>query len=96
MEAFANDKSNAAETLIPTFDGAENIEGKGENAGDQHFLIFPQCFLHFQRQIPICQPHQIYLLIPTFDGAENIVGKIENAGNQHFLLFPQCFQMPSL
>ena len=22
----------------------ENIVGKGENAGFQHFLIFPQCF----------------------------------------------------
>ena len=29
----------------------ENIEGKGENAGDQHFLLFPQCFQPFQRQI---------------------------------------------
>ena len=24
---------------------SENIVGKGENAGNQHFLIFPQCFL---------------------------------------------------
>ena len=23
--------------------------GKGENAGDQHFLPFPQCILHYQR-----------------------------------------------
>ena len=23
----------------------ENTEGKGENAGNQHFLLFPQCFL---------------------------------------------------
>ena len=23
----------------------ENIVGKGENAGKQHFLLFPQCFL---------------------------------------------------
>ena len=22
----------------------ENIEGKGENAGYQHFLLFPKCF----------------------------------------------------
>ena len=26
------------------FDSAENIVGKGENAGSQHFLLFPQCF----------------------------------------------------
>ena len=25
----------------------ENIVGKGENAGYQHFLIFPQCFQKF-------------------------------------------------
>ena len=25
----------------------ENIVGKGENAGNQHFLLFPQCFLSF-------------------------------------------------
>ena len=24
-----------------------NIVGKGENAGNQHFLLFPQCFLTF-------------------------------------------------
>ena len=30
-----------------------NIEGKGENAGYQHFLLFPQgFFLPCQRQIP--------------------------------------------
>ena len=23
----------------------ENIVGKGENAGNQHFLLFPQCYL---------------------------------------------------
>ena len=26
----------------------ENIVGKGENAGNQHFLLFPQCFLPYQ------------------------------------------------
>ena len=26
------------------FDRAENIVGKGENAGYQHCLLFPQCF----------------------------------------------------
>ena len=28
----------------------ENIVGKGENAGYQHFLLFSQCFLLYQRQ----------------------------------------------
>ena len=27
----------------------ENILGKGENAGNQHFLLFPKCFLAYQR-----------------------------------------------
>ena len=30
--------------LIYVFDRVENIMGKGENAGYQHFLLFPQCF----------------------------------------------------
>ena len=31
-----------------------NIVGKEENAGNQHFLLNPQCFLLYQRQIPVC------------------------------------------
>ena len=30
--------------MIFIFDRIENIVGKGENAGYQHFLLFPQCF----------------------------------------------------
>ena len=30
--------------IISVFDRVENIVGKGENAGYQHFLFFPQCF----------------------------------------------------
>ena len=30
--------------MIFIFDGVENIVGIGENAGNQHFLLFPQCF----------------------------------------------------
>ena len=29
----------------------ENIVKKGENGGNQHFLLFPQCFLSFSKQI---------------------------------------------
>ena len=29
----------------------ENIVGKGENASNQHFLLFPQCFLPFATHI---------------------------------------------
>ena len=31
----------------------ENIVGKGENAGNQHFLLFPQCFLTFPEQFSV-------------------------------------------
>ena len=30
--------------IIFVFDRVENIKGKRENAGDQHFLLFPQFF----------------------------------------------------
>ena len=40
----------------------ENIVGKGENAGNQHFPLFPQCFLPFPKQISIFQPNVICLL----------------------------------
>ena len=35
----------------------ENIVGNTENAGNQHFLLFPQCFLSFLEQIPIFQSY---------------------------------------
>ena len=35
----------------------ENIVGKGENAGNHHFLLFPQCFLPFSKQISIFWSH---------------------------------------
>ena len=28
----------------------ENIVGKEENAGYQYILLFPKCFLHYERQ----------------------------------------------
>ena len=34
-----------------------NIVGKGENAGNQHFLLFPQCFLLFPTKISIIGIH---------------------------------------
>ena len=30
--------------MIAGYDRAEKIVGKGENAGYQHFLLFPHCF----------------------------------------------------
>ena len=44
LKAFSDDKINV--TLREKFflRLVENIVGKGENAGYQHFLLFPQCF----------------------------------------------------
>ena len=36
----------------------ENIAGKGENAGDQHFLLFKQCFLSSQSKIRLFDPQR--------------------------------------
>ena len=44
LKAFADDKLNVAVLMIFLFDRVENTVGKGENAGFQHFLLFPQCF----------------------------------------------------
>ena len=37
----------------------ENIVGKEENAGNQHFLLFPQCFPPYSRQKSSFQLNQI-------------------------------------
>ena len=37
-------KINVTQTMKFVFGRVENIVGKGENAGNQHFLLFPQCF----------------------------------------------------
>ena len=42
--AFAGDKFNVTKIVISVFDRVENIVGKGDNAGYQHCLLFPQCF----------------------------------------------------
>ena len=43
--AFADDKLDAANlVIVSAFDRVENIVGKGENAGHQHFLLFQQYF----------------------------------------------------
>ena len=44
FKANANAKLNVAKMMISVFDRVENIVEKGENAGYQHFLLFPQCF----------------------------------------------------
>ena len=44
LKAFAYDKINVTQKLEIISTRVENILGKGENAGYQHFLLFPKCF----------------------------------------------------
>ena len=44
LEAFADDKLNMSEELKFVLGREENIDGKGENTGNQHFLLFARCF----------------------------------------------------
>ena len=44
LKAFTDDKPNVARVMISVFDRTENIVGKGENVGYQHFLLFLQGF----------------------------------------------------
>ena len=44
LKAFADDKLNVTQNIKFVFHRIENIVGKEENAGYQHFLLFPQCF----------------------------------------------------
>ena len=44
LKDLADNKINATEKLKFLLGRVENIVGKGENAGHQHFLLFLQCF----------------------------------------------------
>ena len=44
LKALADDKLNVAKIMISVFSWVENIEGKGENAGYKHFLLFTTMF----------------------------------------------------
>ena len=41
LKAFADEKINVAQKSKYVLGRVENIVGKGENAGNQHFLLFP-------------------------------------------------------
>ena len=49
MNVCVDDKLNVPKMVISVFDRDENIVGKGENAGNQHFLLFPHVF---KRHLP--------------------------------------------
>ena len=44
LKAFADNKLNVTQNVKVVFHRIENVVGKEENAGYQHFPLFPQCF----------------------------------------------------
>ena len=44
LKAFADNKLNVTQNVKVFFHRIENIVGKEENAGYQHYLLFPQCY----------------------------------------------------
>ena len=44
LEVFVGEKLNVTVMMISLLHGVENSVGKGENAGYQHFLLFPLYF----------------------------------------------------
>ena len=50
LKAFADDKINVTQTLKFALERIENMVGKEENAGYQHFLLFLQCFEKLWRE----------------------------------------------
>ena len=72
------------------------LREKGENAGNQHFLLFPQCFLSYHKQILSfeaylkCRLQMLSILINlTFCCSVKDLTPCHII--QHFLLFPRCF-----
>ena len=53
FKAFVHDNPNVAKMVIFVFDRAKNIVGKGENAGYQHFFLFPQRFQKASVQVSL-------------------------------------------
>ena len=44
LKVFADNNLHRVQLMEFLFNRIENIMGKGENAGNQHFLLFPICF----------------------------------------------------
>ena len=102
LKGFADNKSNATQNLKFVLGRVQNIVGKEENAGCQHFLLFLLCFQKpsFSGSLKLQafaddKSNVTQNLKFVLGRVENIVGKGENAGYQHFLLILQCFQKPS-
>ena len=99
MKAFADDKINVTEKLKFVLERVENIVGKGENAGYQHFLtmfskgFFPRVIKSWDcvaRVNPF--PNKAWFLrVCCASLLKPLLVKGEIARNTQFLLFPKGF-----
>ena len=62
----------------------ENTVRKGENAGDQHFHLFPQCFLPHHREIVILTMFNL----SSANDFNLITSKILSFGLTHYHTMP--------
>ena len=68
----------------------EDIVGKGENAGNQHFLLFSKCFLSYERRVSSCDLHVTFNLANTVDSQSgNKTSKLQG-GSMTRLIQNQC------
>ena len=102
LRAFADDKINVTQNLKFPLGREESIVGKGENAGYQHFLLFPQCFqkVSFSESLKVWIVWQrvngipnkpLYLRICSTSPWKTLWYKGEIAYYEQFLFFTQNF-----
>ena len=66
-----------------------------EDACDQHFLLFQECFLSLLSHIlTLSQKQTLLFTCLQYKSFENIVGKGEIARNELIFLFPSVFFYP--
>ena len=104
MKAFADDKINVNQSLKFDLERVENIVGKGENTGYQHFLlfhiVFKSLFLSVVKSRDCMVGKELLEQLKHCSIIER-VGNIfakggENAVYQQFLLFLLVFKKHSL
>ena len=67
IESIAEDIVDVNAMKISLSDMVENIVGKGENAGDQHVLLIPQCFPQCFQEPSFSRLLFHYHTMPHFD-----------------------------
>ena len=82
--------------MISVFDRVENIVGKGEDAGYQHLLLFPECF----QKASFLGSFKVEIVWKRVRQWSSLLARekrpFENQnGYQHYFLFLQCFQKAS-